>query len=104
VASQTLESLEVVQKISSLVILWPLISWDKGEIIQKAQKIGTYDLSLKSYADCCSLFEPRHPVTKPRKEIAEKLEKEIFWLEVLEKIHTQEKLSRESSPKKGEIN
>lgn len=86
VASQTLESMAVIQQVSSLIILCPLISWDKKEIIAAAENIGTYDLSLKQYADCCSLFEPKHPATKPKKEIAEKLEKEIFWREVLESI------------------
>jgi thiamine biosynthesis protein ThiI len=61
-----------------LVLLWPLISWDKREIISEAQKIGTYELSLKKYLDCCSLFEPRYPVTRPRKNVVEELEKEIL--------------------------
>jgi tRNA uracil 4-sulfurtransferase len=86
VASQTLESLEIIQEVNSLVMLQPLISYDKKEIINEAQKIGTYDLSLNKYEDCCSLFEPRHPITKPKKEIVEKLEKEIFWPEILETI------------------
>jgi len=86
VASQTLESLVVLQQVSSLVIFWPLISWDKKEIIEEAKKIGTYELSLLSYQDCCSLFEPRHPVTRPNKEIIEKLEAEIFWEETLENV------------------
>nr|CAG8435682.1 12342_t:CDS:2 [Entrophospora candida] len=82
------------EKYKQINLLTPLISYDKKEIIAEAQKIGTYDLSLKSYDDCCSLFEPRYPVTKPRKEIVEKLEKEIFWSEVLEKIYIQ----RETKP------
>ncbi|CAG8669802.1 5627_t:CDS:2, partial [Ambispora gerdemannii] len=68
VASQTLASLAVIQQVSSLIILQPLISWDKKEIITQAQKIGTYELSLRHYQDCCSLFEPQHPITKPRSE------------------------------------
>jgi thiamine biosynthesis protein ThiI len=78
VASQTLESLVIIQQVSSLVILCPLISWDKKEIIAEAEKIGTYELSLIKYEDCCSLFEPKRPITKPKKETVEKLEKEIF--------------------------
>ncbi|CAJ0886496.1 6901_t:CDS:1, partial [Entrophospora sp. SA101] len=76
VASQTLESLAVIQQVSSLIILQPLISYDKNEIITEAQRIGTYNLALSKYEDCCSLFEPKHPITKPRKEVAEKLEME----------------------------
>lgn len=78
VASQTLESLAVTQRVSSLVILQPLISYDKKEIIAEARRIGTYDLSLSKYDDCCSLFEPKHPITRPKKEAIEKIEKEIF--------------------------
>jgi len=91
VASQTLESLAAIQHVSSLPILCPLISWDKKEIIEEAQKIGTYDLSLSKYEDCCSLFEPRRPITRPRKEVVEELEKEIFWPEVLENISKKRK-------------
>jgi thiamine biosynthesis protein ThiI len=69
-----------------LVILQPLISWDKEEIIKEAQRIETYELSLIKYEDCCSFFEPKHPITRPKKEMVEKLEKEIFWPEVLENI------------------
>jgi tRNA uracil 4-sulfurtransferase len=87
VASQTLESLAVLYSVSSLVIFWPLISWDKKEIIREAKKIGTYELSLLSYQDCCSLFEPKHPITKPRKKMVEKLEAEIFWEEVLKNVY-----------------
>ncbi|MCE8159077.1 MAG: tRNA 4-thiouridine(8) synthase ThiI [Candidatus Moeniiplasma glomeromycotorum] len=86
VASQTLESLTVVQQASSLLFLQPLISWDKNEIIQEAKKIETYELSIQTYLDCCSLFEPLHPVTKPDQATVEELEKEILWSEVLEKI------------------
>jgi len=92
VASQTVESLNVISQVSSLIILRPLISWDKREIIKEAKKIDTYELSLSKYEDCCSLFEPNHPITKPRKEIVEKLEEEILWTEVLEIIC--EKLSK----------
>ncbi|KLL05144.1 MAG: thiamine biosynthesis protein ThiI [Mycoplasmataceae bacterium RV_VA103A] len=86
VASQTLESLAVIQQVSSLIVLCPLVGWDKSEIITAAEKIGTYNLSLQQYEDCCSLFEPKNPITKPKKEVVEKLEKEIFWSEILEGI------------------
>ncbi|CAH1755805.1 23181_t:CDS:2 [Entrophospora sp. SA101] len=78
VASQTVESLTVISQVSSLIIFRPLISFNKQEIIQLAQKIDTYSLALASYQDCCNLFEPRHPVTKPRLAITESLEKEIL--------------------------
>ena len=86
VASQTIESLNVISQVSSLIMFRPLISWDKKEIIIESQRIGVYDLSLKKYEDCCSLFEPKHPITRPRKEVVEKLEEEILWQVVLESI------------------
>ncbi|KLL01603.1 MAG: thiamine biosynthesis/tRNA modification protein [Mycoplasmataceae bacterium RC_NB112A] len=86
VASQTLESLEVVQQASSLLLLQPLLSWDKKEIIEEARLIETYNSSIQNYLDCCSLFEPLHPVTKPSQKVVESLEKEILWSEVLENI------------------
>ena len=89
VASQTLESLVVVQQSSSLLLLQPLITWDKNEIIREAKIIETYELSIQSYLDCCSLFEPLHPITKPDREVVEQLEKEILWSEVLENIFRQ---------------
>ncbi|CAG8819348.1 26982_t:CDS:1, partial [Racocetra persica] len=77
VSSQTLESLAVIYQISSQLVLWPLLTYSKEEIITQAKKIDTYNLSCQKYSDCCALFEPRRPVTKPKKAIVEKLEKEI---------------------------
>jgi thiamine biosynthesis protein ThiI len=81
VASQTFESFITINEASDLFVFYPLVSFDKQEIIEIAKKIGTYDLSIKRYEDCCSLFQPRRPVTKPRIEKTRKLEKEIIYLE-----------------------
>ncbi|MDR1670608.1 MAG: tRNA 4-thiouridine(8) synthase ThiI [Spiroplasmataceae bacterium] len=91
VASQTLESLETVQQANSLLLLQPLITRDKESIIAEAQQIETYDFSVEVYEDCCSLFAPKNPVTRPKKEVAEKLEKELestffHWEDILEDI------------------
>jgi len=66
VASQTLRNLGVIQDATSMPILRPLITYDKAEIIRRAQDIDTYDLSILPYDDCCSLFVPKHPATKAR--------------------------------------
>ena len=66
VASQTLENIAVIEQASDLPILRPLITYDKLDIIAKAEKIGTYDTSILPYEDCCSLFVPKHPATKAR--------------------------------------
>ncbi|MCL2492575.1 MAG: tRNA 4-thiouridine(8) synthase ThiI, partial [Clostridiales bacterium] len=68
VASQTAESLAVTDSASVLPTLRPLIALDKTEIIERAQQIGTYETSIQPYEDCCTVFLPRHPSTRPRIE------------------------------------
>lgn len=67
VASQTLDNIAAVDKGQELPVFRPLIGYDKQEIIDLAQKIGTYDLSIRPYKDCCSLLQ-KEPVTKGRWE------------------------------------
>ena len=64
VASQTLTNLRTIEAIADIPILRPLIGEDKAEIIEKAQRIGTFDVSTRPYQDCCSLFVPKHPATR----------------------------------------
>ena len=64
VASQTIENIWAINEAIDLPILRPLIGFNKEEISNIAQKINTYDISIQPFADCCSLFVPRHPVTK----------------------------------------
>ena len=66
VASQTLQSISVVNEATNLPILRPLINMDKSDIIELAKMIETYDISIEPYDDCCSFFAPDRPVTKPR--------------------------------------
>lgn len=64
VASQTLTNLRTIEAIAEIPILRPLIGEDKIEIIEKAQRIGTFDISTRPHQDCCSLFVPKHPATR----------------------------------------
>ena len=68
VASQTIQSLRATDEASSLPVLRPLIAMDKYDIIKIARKIGTYETSILPYEDCCTVFLPKRPVTKPRLE------------------------------------
>lgn len=68
VASQTAEALVVTDSVVSLPVMRPLIAMDKTEIIRIAKDIGTFDKSVEPYEDCCTVFLPKHPVTKPRLE------------------------------------
>lgn len=77
VASQTLASLNVINQASKLPILRPLVTNDKLEIINIANKINTYQTSILPFDDCCSLFVPKNPTTQPKLAIAEKLEQEL---------------------------
>jgi len=74
VASQTMEAMGVTQQCVSLPVLRPLVGMDKVDIIHMAQRLGTYDTSILPYEDCCTVFTPRHPRTKPR--LSEVLEAE----------------------------
>ena len=66
VASQTIQSLRVTNECVNLPIIRPLIAMDKRDIIEIARKIGTYEISIQPYEDCCTIFLPEKPVTKPR--------------------------------------
>jgi len=77
VASQTLESMGVVSAVAELPILRPLIGMDKLEIINLAKKIGTYETSILPYEDCCTIFLPKSPKTKPQLAMAEKQEERL---------------------------
>jgi thiamine biosynthesis protein ThiI len=68
VASQTIQSIKVTDCVTELPIFRPLIGMDKSEIIAIARKIGTFDTSILPYEDCCTVFSPKHPNTKPKLE------------------------------------
>ena len=68
VASQTPEALAVTQQCVSLPVLRPVVALDKQEIIERARVIGTFETSILPYEDCCTVFTPRRPKTKPRIE------------------------------------
>ena len=68
VASQTMEGLQCSSDVCTLPVFRPLIGFDKTEIMDRAQQIGTYDTSILPYEDCCTIFTPRHPTTKPKVE------------------------------------
>lgn len=69
VASQTLHALQVTDSIAELPVFRPLIGFDKQEIVDLAIKIGTFETSSLPYEDCCTVFTPRHPATKPKMDI-----------------------------------
>ena len=77
VASQTIYGLTCTNAVCSLPVFRPLIAMDKSDIIDIAQEIGTYDLSIVPEEDCCSVFAPKKPITKPKLERIEKSEEKL---------------------------
>lgn len=74
VASQTLESITSTNAVATLPILRPLIGFDKDEIIEIAKRIDTFETSILPYEDCCTIFLPKNPVTKPRLDVVKRVE------------------------------
>jgi len=77
VASQTLESMFVTNSVVSMPVFRPLVGMDKVDIMDIAREIGTYDISILPYEDCCTIFVPKHPKTKPRLQDIEKSEEAL---------------------------
>ncbi len=65
VASQTVEAMAVTGAVVDIPIFMPLVGMDKEEIVTIARKIGTLETSILPYEDCCTVFTPKHPKTKP---------------------------------------
>lgn len=96
VASQTLSAIAVTDSVVNMPIFRPCIGLDKTEIIKEARHYGTFDTSILPYEDCCTVFTPRHPKTKPRledvmRELA-KVDVEALLDEAYETMYTETKL------------
>ena len=75
VASQTLQSMHVINAVTNTPVIRPLATTDKTEIIKISKKIDTYDISIRPYEDCCTIFTPKAPKTMPHLDEVEELEK-----------------------------
>ena len=76
VASQTMKAIYVTEDAATIPVFRPLIGMDKEEIVKISRKIGTFETSIQPYEDCCTVFTPKHPRTKPKLDIVKK--DEIF--------------------------
>ncbi len=92
VASQTLESMRVIQDQSAYPIYRPILTADKIETINKAIKVGTYDISIEEASETCEMFAPKAPVIKPSIHQAEELEAQISNLKELEQKNVDEEI------------
>jgi len=86
VASQTLAALACTDDTARLPVLRPLIGLDKEEIIKISRKIGTYDISTLPYEDCCTVFTPKHPRTRPRLDFVRAAEAALDVAGLLEQV------------------
>ncbi|MCX7786439.1 MAG: tRNA 4-thiouridine(8) synthase ThiI [Spirochaetes bacterium] len=85
VASQTIESIGFTNRFSDIPVLRPLIGMDKEWIMEKAREIGTYEISILPYEDCCSLFSPPHPLTRPNPSILQRHWEDLMLNDILER-------------------
>lgn len=85
VASQTLDSLTSINAVTNTPVLRPLIAMDKNDIIEIAQKIGTFETSIQPYEDCCTIFTPASPKTKPKLEKVEHFESFTDYEQLIER-------------------
>lgn len=84
VASQTMQAINAIDSaVTDMPVLRPLCSMDKQDIVDWARKIGTFDISIRPYEDCCTVFVAKHPETKPKKSIIENIERKIEGLDEL---------------------
>lgn len=85
VASQTIESMFAINAVTNTPIIRPLVTMDKADIIKIAQEIDTYEISQQPYEDCCTVFVPASPKTKPKKEKVEYYESFVDFEPLIEK-------------------
>lgn len=101
VASQTIESMCVISQVCDTMILRPLCMSDKLDIIAYSEKIGTYETSILPYEDCCTIFSPKNPVTKPRLERCEKFEQRFDYETLIDEAIAHEEIVRINANEKN---
>jgi len=112
VASQTLESMHTINEVTNYPVLRPLLAMDKLEIMDIAKKIDTYDISIRPYEDCCTIFTPANPTTKPKRDKVARYESRFDFTELINEavvnresiIFENEMIRNQSSTKEEEIN
>lgn len=101
VASQTLNSMQVINEVVRIPVLRPVLCLDKLEIIDIANKIDTYDISIRPHEDCCTIFTPKAPATKPKSYKAEAFESQFDFESLVDEcVETAETIIIDNSYKK----
>lgn len=100
VASQTMASMNAINEVTNLPVLRPLLALDKEEIVNVSKEIGTYDISIRPYEDCCTIFVPASPVTNPKRDKVVALESKVdFEPEIVLAIENIETIEIDPSTK-----
>ncbi|MGL4790453.1 MAG: tRNA uracil 4-sulfurtransferase ThiI [Anaerotignaceae bacterium] len=81
VASQTMQGIHAINAVCTMPVLRPLAGMDKQEIVDIGRSIGTFDISVQPYEDCCTIFVAKHPETKPKTTVIEKIESKLSDLQ-----------------------
>lgn len=103
VASQTLESMAVINDVTNMPVIRPLATMDKSDIIERSMKIGTYDISIRPYEDCCTVFVPKHPQIKPRLDVAIEEENKFDYDSLIDEAINNIEVIRLRSDKKYQV-
>ena len=94
VASQTLNSMQVIEAVTKIPILRPVLTYDKQEIVDISKKIDTFNISIRPFNDCCSIYVPKEPATRPMELYALKYERDMEYdnllIEALDNLKTVE--------------
>ena len=94
VASQTIHAIACTDAAAEIPVFRPLIGMDKDEIITISRKIDTFDISIQPYEDCCTVFTPKHPRTKPVLKFVEQAEAKVDWEPLIEEAVNDVRLTR----------
>src|SRR5699024_2144823 len=84
VASQTLASMHAINEVTNIPVLRPLVALDKADIIDHDKKIGTYDISILPYEECCTVFVPKAPATSQKRKTVLKFESRVDFSEQID--------------------
>ena len=93
VASQTMPAIVTTDEAADMVVFRPLIGMDKEEIIQISRKIDTFDISIEPYADCCTVFTPKHPRTRPVLKYVKEAQERAGFDEMIERALSNLKIT-----------
>lgn len=102
VASQTLASMNVINEVTNLPVIRPLVGLDKEEIISLSKKIGTYEISIRPHEDCCTIFVPKSPVTNPTRKKVNRLEQDVDFTKQMDEAIEQIEIRTIKSGKQTE--